>query len=112
MAELEEKLNNILQSPGGLDQILSAARGLLQGAEKPAEPEAPTLNIDPVMIQTVMDMMSGGAGNKNRENLVGALRPYLSKQRCDCVEKAVKSMNLAKTARSALGGFLGGGFDV
>lgn len=114
MAELEEKLNAILNDPQAMGQILSAAK-VLSGqeespaaqAEEPAESGADPLSalgqLDPRLLQLGMRLLSDYSGGDDRKTaLLEALKPFLRPKRQARVDQAVRIARLTGMVRSAL----------
>ena len=103
MDDLEGKLNSILSSPEDMARIMSLARSLTGGAEDgPAEdspPPAPDPGFgafDPKIMQMLGRVMQMNSESDGKEALLGALSPYLKKERRD---KMAQAVNLARMAR-------------
>lgn len=107
MGEMEEKLNNILSDPQAMQRIMSLARSLGPTPEPKADPVEPSPDplpqIDVSMLQKLSGLAQQGSIDKDQRSLLRALGPYLSRQR---IEKLEKAMRAAKIARMA-SGFIG-----
>ena len=110
MAELEEKLNAILNDPQAMGQILSAAKAL-SGQEEVSAGENDTTDdplsalgqLDPRMLQIGMRLLSEYTGEDDRKTaLLTALKPFLRPQRQAKVDQAVKIAKLSRVIRTAL----------
>ncbi|MDL2287826.1 hypothetical protein LJC32_00400 [Oscillospiraceae bacterium OttesenSCG-928-F05] len=138
MGELEDKIQNLLSSPDGLDQVLSLARTLTGGGAEPEDaPPAPAFKppdpqtaqtetpltgggsdlslfsqIDPKILTAAMRVMGQYTSDDDRISLLYALKPHLRDDRSDRLERAVQIVRLSKTIRSALEAFGGGGNPV
>ncbi len=97
MDGMEEKLNSILGNPQMMQQIMSMAQSL--GASPPP-PEAPPpaqpafAGIDPGMLEKIAGMARQSGIDKNQQNLLHALTPYLCKDRIVKLEKAMRAAKL------------------
>lgn len=115
MDEMQQKLNSILGNPEMMSQIMNMAQAL--GADQ--EPElvsqpvsAPSGNplqsalggIDPGTIQKIIGIAQQAGIDRNQQNLLKALRPYLSEHRIIKLEKAMRAAKIAGVATTALGG--------
>ena len=120
MSELDDKLNSILSNPAMMQQIMSLAQALNQSeAQQPqqqqqqqpppppvqqnqvqqanfAQPNERTLN--PNLLSKIAGVMQRGSIDKNQQALLRALRPYLSKQKLDKLERAMHAAKMAGIA--------------
>ena len=100
MSEMEDKLNSVLNNPQMMQQIMSMARSL--GTQSPPpEPQQKTESgpeIDLGMIQKLSGLASQGTIDKNQQSLLKALKPYLSRERIDKLEKAMRAAKMARMA--------------
>ena len=110
MSEMEEKLGSILGNPEMMQQIMSMAQSLGASSpppapvpEPPRQESSPGLNIDPAALQKIMGLASQTGIDANQKALLQALRPYLTNDRIQKLEKAMRSVKLANLASSALG---------
>ena len=110
MPDLEQALDRILSDPAAMSQIMDLA-GKLQGGETPPEPPEDVSESPPPIplpeLEGVAPLLSllrsGGSGpDADADALLRALGPYLSESRKRKLERALRLVSLAKTARSAL----------
>ena len=102
--DLSGLFGNLLSNPGAL----SALSGLLGSLGNPGEKEPPPGGHDKSEatsgemppIPTMLSLPSGGGRGKNREGLLGALRPYLSPKRCQALEGACKLLEVIDLFRA------------
>lgn len=115
MDEMEQKLNSILGNPEMMSQIMHMAQSLggKQEPESVSEPvSAASVNplqgalggIDPGTIQKIVGIAQQAGIDRNQQNLLKALRPYLSEHRIIKLEKAMRAAKIAGVATTALGG--------
>ena len=115
MDEMEQKLNSILGNPEMMSQIMNMAQAL--GGKDEPEPvdepvSVPSVNplsgmlggIDPGTIQKIVGIAQQSGIDRNQQNLLKALRPYLSEHRIVKLEKAMRAAKIAGIATTALGG--------
>ena len=110
MEGMEDKIGAILNNPGMMQQIMSMAQSLGQSLgqsqEPPKEeppPEVPLMpSIDPAALQKIMSLAGQTGIDRNQKALLDALRPYLSAQRLQKLEKAMRAAKLAGLATTAL----------
>lgn len=95
MAELEEKLNALLNDPNMMQQLMSMAQSM--GAAQGAMPDG-IPDIDPGMLKKISMLANQGSIDKNQQTLLRALHPYLSQQRIRKLEKAMRAAHMAKAA--------------
>ena len=112
MDSIEDKIGAILGNPQLMQQIMSMAQSLGQSAPPPPpppkqEPECPNSpsmpDIDPAMIGKIMSLAGKTNIDRNQKALLCALEPYLTKQRLQKLEKAMRAAKLAGIATTFLG---------
>ena len=106
MDAMEEKLNAILGNPQMMQQIMAMAQAMGQQEEQRPDPPPPPQNnnpgIDLAMIQKLSGIARQSSIDKNQQNLLRALTPYLSRERITKLEKAMRAAKLANAASAAL----------
>lgn len=107
MDGMEEKLNAILGNPQMMQQIMSMAQAM--GQQEEPKPEPPpqqnnTPGLDLAMIQKLSGIARQSSIDKNQQNLLRALGPYLSRERIVKLEKAMRAAKIAGIASTALAG--------
>ena len=114
MGEMEDKLSAILNNPQMMSQIMSMAQAMGAGssidAPLPPQPpapkpplQAPSLPMDPAMLQKLSGFAGQGTINKEQQALLKALSPFLQKDRLGKLERAMRAAKIARFASSALG---------
>ena len=88
-ADLSVKLNEILSDPDKLKTVLSAVSGIMGQSEKTAEV--------PVQKQEAPSPPPALKGSERGE-LLRALKPFLSKDKCERIDKMLKIMTFAELA--------------
>lgn len=112
MDELSDKLGAILNNPQMMQTIASMAQSLGQQSQPPQEesPVFPSLpNLDPGMLRTLGSIAGSGTIDDQQRTLLNALCPYLSRDRVDKLEKAMRA---AKMARMVSGFLSAGGLQL
>ena len=109
MDNMEEKIGSILNDPETMQRIMSMAQALGSSAKQqdaPAEPaSAPSFpEIDINMLQKFSGLAKQGNIDKQQQNLLQALNPYLSRQRIQKLENAMRAARMARIAAGALSG--------
>ena len=102
---MEDKLSAILGNPQIMQQIMSMAQSLGQSPQEPPprqEPSPTMPDIDPAMIGKLMNLAGKTNIDQNQKALLSALQPYLTQQRLQKLEKAMRSARLAGAAASLL----------
>jgi hypothetical protein len=106
---MEDKLGAILSNPQLMQQIMNMAQSLGQSniaAPSMPEPEpvipSPLPDIDPVMIGKIMSFAGKTNIDEHQKALLRALQPYLSQNRLQKLEKAMRSAKLAGIASTLL----------
>lgn len=107
MDGMEEKLSSILGNPEMMQKIMTMAQslGASQSPEKEQkqehrEPSIP--NIDPRMLQSLSGLSRQSSIDKEQQNLLHALRPYMNKDRIHRLENAMRAAKMARFVASAL----------
>lgn len=129
MAELEEKLNEILGNQQAMGQIMALARSLSGGGAAPEEreepqekredgavfneqgltPSGPDLasllgQVDPAMLRMGMRLVQEYQGREDRNTaLLSALRPFLREERRSKLDRAMEIARVSRLIRVALG---------
>ena len=105
MEDLESKLGAILGNPQMMQQIMSMAQALGQQEEQQQEPPSQNnTGLDLAMIQKLSGIARQSSIDKNQQNLLRALSPYLSRERITKLEKAMRAAKIAGIASTALAG--------
>lgn len=108
---LEDKLQQILNDPDSMAQILSLAQSFGMSPEPPkeqAEPPAPPQ--DDKFLKTVFSMMQQARkSDSKQEALLAALKPYLAPERRWKIDQALQIARVSHLAGAALGQFGGKG---
>ena len=92
-ADLSGKLNEILSDPDKLKTVMSAVSGIMGQNEK-APAEAPVQKAEqPPSPPSVPAFRSN-----ERTELLRALKPFLSKEKCERIDKMLKIMTFAELA--------------
>ena len=113
MDEMEEKLGAILNNPQMMQQIMTMAQTLGQSQPPPQDPPKPepaqqqllpamSSGMDPAMLQRVLGLARQSGIDKNQQNLLKALGPYLSRERIMKLEKAMRAAKIAGMAATVL----------
>ncbi len=112
MEGMEDKLGAILNNPQMMQQIMAMAQSLGQSQGLPQEqpkPEPPQqmmpsmpAGMDMAMLQRVMGLARQSGIDKNQQNLLNALGPYLGRERIVKLEKAMRAAKIAGLAAVAL----------
>lgn len=106
MAELEEKLGKILSDPNMMQQIMGLAKSLSDTSpQEPKQTEpasAPPPQLDPKLTQLLTATATKRGTDANQEALLKALKPYLSKDRIQKLERAMGAARMASAASAFL----------
>ena len=106
MDNMEEKIGSILQNPEMMQKIMAMAQSLggAQQQDAPSEKAAPSLpDIDIGTLQKISGLAKQGNIDNHQQALLRALNPYLSRQRLQKLENAMRAARMAKIAASVLG---------
>ena len=112
MSEMEEKLGQILSNPQMMQQIMSLAQAMnasqpqKQEPTPPPQPLQPTVpaipDIDPNLLRSLSSMTRQGGIDQNQQALLKALSPYLSQNRVNKLERAMRAAKMAGLASAFL----------
>lgn len=100
MEELSDKLGAILNDPQAMQSILSMAQSLgasLPSADAASQDSVPSMP-DPAMLRAISGLAAGSGIDDRQQSLLNALRPYLSSQRLEKLEKAMRATKMARMA--------------
>ena len=112
MDDMEQKINSILGNPQMMSQLMSMAQALSappqestssEPASQPPKPPALPAGIDMNMVQKVAGIAQRTGIDRNQQQLLKALSPYLCKERITKLEKAMRAAKIAGLATSFLG---------
>lgn len=100
MSELEEKLNNVLNNPQLMQQIMSMAQNMnaTSPTQEPSAPQESMPELDLNLIRQLSGMAQKGTIDRNQQSLLKALGPYLSPVRIGKLEKAMRAAKMAQFA--------------
>lgn len=107
MSEMEDKLGAIFNNPQMMQQIMSMAQAMNSSSTPPAPPpkpqeSAPALPMNPRALQSLAGMVQKSGVDRNQQNLLKALRPYLSQGRINKLERAMRAAKMAGLASGLL----------
>lgn len=112
MSEMEEKLGAILSNPALMQQIMAMAQSMNQSPLAPAAPANPpglpesspqqVPELDMKMLQSLSGLAKSSGVDRNQQNLLSALSPYLSHGRVEKLERAMRAAKMAGMASSLL----------
>ncbi len=104
MDTMEDKIGSILQNPEMMQKIMAMAQSLNSPSEPAKQQPSPGMpDIDPGMLQKISGLARQGSIDNQQQNLLRALHPYLSSQRIQKLENAMRAARMAKIAASVLG---------
>ena len=106
MDNMEDKIENILNNPEMMQKIMAMAKSLGGSNPEPSQGQAPQNSfpdIDLGMLQRFSGLAAQGNIDKQQQNLLQALNPYLSQQRIQKLENAMRAAKMARIALSTLG---------
>lgn len=113
MDDLESKIGSILENPETMQKIMALAQSLNAGQGKdqkqppPKQQNESPVNAFPDLDLSFIQKLSGLAKqsgiDKNEQSLLAALRPYLSRERINKLEKAMRAAKMARMATTIIG---------
>lgn len=108
MAEFEQALQSLLSDPDAMGQIMALANSL-GGQSTPKEapeetpPEPSPAPPDLSQLGPLLALLRPAEGpSREAAALTAALRPYLRKDRQEKLDRALRAVELTRTARQAL----------
>ena len=102
MSEFEDRLNSILNDPAQMEQITAMAKSLMgAGESEPSKAREPSV-LEGLDLGRLMASVGGGKRDEKRA-LLEAMKPYLSPQRQEKLEKAMKLAKMIGMAEIAFG---------
>jgi hypothetical protein len=119
--DLENKINSLLSSPESMERIMQLARALSgnENSVSPASSQADATTsggngdslagLDPRVMQMLTGAIKELSTPSDTERLIAAIKPYLSHERIDKVDKALSICRLARIARKVFPEFGGSG---
>ena len=106
MDELENVLGSLLKDPAQLQKLSALASQLMSGAAAAEEPPPPPENAgggDPARIARLAALFSGAqSGSREKTALLQAMRPFLSAERQERLERAMRFASMAKLAGTVM----------
>lgn len=106
MDDMEARISSVLNNPEMMEKIMAMAQslgGTPQEGTKPQGPAGPIPEIDLGMLQKLSGLAGQGNIDSQQKNLLQALNPYLSRQRLQKLENAMRAAKMARIAAIALG---------
>lgn len=110
MEDMSAQMNAILSNPEMMQKIMSLAQSMEapSGQDQPERPSSDTpANPFPDLDMSAIQKLAGFAGKTNIDNnqrsLLKALIPYLSKERINKLERAMRAAKLASMATVLFG---------
>ena len=114
MGDFEDKLNSLLNDPKQMEQITAMAKSLMGGEMSSERPKTAKQkdaglfeNFDPGALGRLSAVIGGKGTGDHKRALLEAMKPYLSPQRREKLEKAMKlakMIGMAEIAFEAMGG--------
>ena len=98
MEDMEAKLGAILGNPEMMQQIMALAQNMGNEPEAPSPPPEPLPGLDFATIQKITSVIGKTGIDSHQRALLHALTPYLSNQRVQKLEKAMRAAKLAGMA--------------
>lgn len=114
MEDMQKQMNQILDNPEMMQKIMAMAQSM--GGSPSPQPEEKEGNIPsfPDIDLATIQRLSGLAGqaniDKNQRSLLKALAPYLSRERIQKLERAMRAAKLANLASGFLSN-MGGSYS-
>lgn len=103
MEDMESKLGAILGNPQMMEQIMALAQNFGSKQEAPPPPQETAPEIDFATVQKLTSLIGKTGIDGQQKALLQALAPYLSSQRIQKLEKAMRAAKLAGMASVFLG---------
>ena len=104
MSEMEDRLNSVLNNPQMMQQSRSMAQSM--GGQNQKEDSPQIIDSMPEIDLGMLQKISGLAGqsgiDKDQRSLLHALSPYLSQERINKLEKAMRAAKMARMATALM----------
>ena len=107
---MQNQMSAILNDPAMMQKIMSMAQTLKapeasaqQPQKEPAAPAAAFPDIDLSMVQKLSGLAGKSNIDSNQRSLLSALTPYLSRERVQKLERAMRAAKMANLASAFLG---------
>ena len=100
MEDLESKLGAVLNNPEMMGKIMALAQNLNQSSGQSTQEAVPAGpgNMDLSMVQKLSGLAKQSGIDRNQQSLLRALNPYLSRQRIQKLERAMRAAKMASMA--------------
>ena len=98
MEDMESQLGAILSNPQMMQQIMSIAQNFQSEPVSAPPPDESSPSLDLSSVQKIASMMGKTGIDSRQKALLQALSPYLSNQRIQKLEKAMRAAKLAGMA--------------
>ena len=111
MSEIEDQLGAILGNPKMMADIMALAQSMgheapQKGPEKPPGPPPPPPpggdGMDMAMVKALMGFARGACIDKDQQALLKALCPFVSQEKLQKLEKAMRAAKIAQQASGLL----------
>lgn len=101
MPDLQEMLRDITANPQAMQQLMSLAQSL--GGPPSPQPPAPAPQQNPMQLMQNLIQMSNQTGSLNPQQLalIQALKPFLTPERAEKLERAIQVANISRMASSS-----------
>ena len=104
MEDFESRLGQILGNPEMMGKIMAMAQSFGSQESAPDPPPQPDMpEVDLATIQKLTGLMGKAGVDSRQKALLSALSPYISNNRIQKLEKAMRAAKLAGVATSFLG---------
>lgn len=109
MSEMEDQLGAILGNPKMMESIMALAQSMGSGDSEAGTPqppppppkgtpEPPSWDMDLAMVKALTGFARSSCIDKDQKKLLNALCPYISKDRLQKLEKAMRAAKIAQQA--------------
>lgn len=106
MDGIEDKLNQLLNDPNSMAQIMSLVQSFGLGAPPDQGDHKPPPPPDDGMLQSLMSIMcEAQKSNPQQEALLCALKPFVRPERRDKIDRAMQIARISHIASSAIRSF-------
>lgn len=107
MEDLESTISQILGNPESMSQILSLAKSFgisppEERQETPQPPQAMQPPVDSALPAMAELIRQAGSVDPREVQLLNALKPYCSEDRCRRIDRALRAARLSQIAEAAL----------
>lgn len=99
--EFNQQLSEILNDPAAMQKIMNLAQNLASpNQDSPKKENVQVKDNDLAALQNITKLAAQGSIDRQQQNLLSALSPYLSKDKINKLENAMRAAKMTRIATS------------